>query len=663
MIAGLLLSMLIILSAQAIGSIFLDFLRITPNPGYYKKIIINIWLGLMLWSFILLYAGLFFALTPFRSALIIILAVSILWRLTPPEYRHGCALLANPQDSSATGGFFKILISTVFTGLLPVLLPSSLAETHEYQLNLLRWLSEHGSVYGMALLNEKMAATSSWYALFAPWNHGIMQGLFGALPGLLILMLLHLHFLIALINWKKNQYSSADKLVIFTTPLLIAICLHSGQANSLSPDMPTCFALLFTVWLFMEDKNSVLPLICGLMSLSLNIILLPLFLLLPGYHLIKQPRKRLRRFMILFTLTIIAVSPLAIHSLKSSGYLLYPFSSFSFDTPWTILNEAGYLQTATNRIALFLIIILIGLIISRFYKIKATTTRKKPKLLPMLATLPGFLVIFHLITAEPTQATIYHLLGGRTANKKLSFQSILLPPEATAPTTRKTPVAAKIINEIVFYLPDIEKILNGREVCMNAPLPCTSTELAERIMLLKPEEGLDGGFQWADSDLAPGAVNLSDRELMDRAYNDMQAGLWDEARLDLQKACRKAALEEAEPCRELQIIEAALSYESWNLSMEKPNPRQKILQAVLEIEPTAETLQKKAAELFSANDYISTWILLTRLQKNPDFDDLNTQTFYHETTGKLRSRDWLQITIEGDSILRRLLKEENTKTE
>lgn len=663
MIAGLFLSVLIILCAQAIGSIFLDFLHITPAMDYHKNIIINIWHGLLLWAFILLSASLFIALTPFRSALIIILVISILWRLTPPEYRHGCALLAEPEDSSATGGFFKIFICAVFTGLLPVLLPSSLLETHEYQLSLLRWLSEHGSVYGMALLNEKMAAASSWYALFAPWNHGIMQGLFSTMPGLMVLILLQLHFLTALISWKKNQCSTADKFVIFTVPLLIAFCLHSGLANSLSPDMPTCFALLFTVWLFMEDNKSILPLICGLMSLSLNILLLPLFLLLPAYHLTKQPRKPLRRFLMLPALTIAAVCPPIIHSLKSSGYLLYPFSTFSFDTPWTILNETGYLQTATSRMALFLIMILSGLLISRFYKIKNAATRKKPKFLMLLAPLPGFLVVFHLITAEPTQATIYNFLGGRTANKMLSFKSILLPPEATAPTTRKTPVAVKIINETVFYLPDIEKILNSQEVCMNAPLPCTSIELAERIMLLNPEEGVNGGFQWADSGLSPGTANLSDRELMDKAYNAMQQGLWDESRLNLKQACRNAALEEAEPCRELQIIEAALSYESWNLSTENPNPRQKILQAVLEIEPTAEILQKKAAELASANDYVSTWILLTRLQKSPEFNDPATESFYHETAGKLRSRDWLQVTIEGDSILQRLLKEEKTKTE
>lgn len=73
-------------------------------------------------------------------------------------------------------------------------------DTRLYHLQVIKWLSEYGLVPGLGLIHTRFGYPSSWFSLAASVNHGMLQGRIGSFTGGICLLLLIVHFLIALLR-------------------------------------------------------------------------------------------------------------------------------------------------------------------------------------------------------------------------------------------------------------------------------------------------------------------------------------------------------------------------------------------------------------------------------------------------------------------------------
>jgi hypothetical protein len=83
-------------------------------------------------------------------------------------------------------------------------------DTGLYHYQIVRWLSEYGTVRGLALLHFRFGFSSSWFALAAPFDFGPFQGRISGLFGGLAIFLAVLHFALAVSRILQRRAERAD---------------------------------------------------------------------------------------------------------------------------------------------------------------------------------------------------------------------------------------------------------------------------------------------------------------------------------------------------------------------------------------------------------------------------------------------------------------------
>ncbi len=129
--------------------------------------ITRVYAGLLIVAAILLAAALFTNLTLLAGLVAALPGMVIYWRDRGSDKQPRCYIAILP-------------LIALFVSLREI----DLYDTALYHQQAVKWLAEHGLVRGVALVNFRFGFVSSWFALAAPLNHGIMAGRVGIIGGL-----------------------------------------------------------------------------------------------------------------------------------------------------------------------------------------------------------------------------------------------------------------------------------------------------------------------------------------------------------------------------------------------------------------------------------------------------------------------------------------------
>lgn len=129
------------------------------------RFLASTWIGLVLLATLLMTAALVVPLTPGVGLLVAATATSA-----------ALSRSAVRQEIKAwlrTGSLWGLWLTAVSAGGILGIRPVVLHDTGLYHYQTIRWLSEYGTVRGLALIHERFGFASSYFALHAPLDSGL----------------------------------------------------------------------------------------------------------------------------------------------------------------------------------------------------------------------------------------------------------------------------------------------------------------------------------------------------------------------------------------------------------------------------------------------------------------------------------------------------------
>jgi hypothetical protein len=347
---------LLTVGAVMVGS---AILAIGKDPVFHHfgdRVITATWLGLLTFATTLLGLSIFLPLRPGISFTLLALMTAL----------AGCNkrardLLKFPAvyrtNSVITGiGILAAIAALNSTRLV------QLVDTGLYHYPLVRWLSDYGTVAGLALINSGFGSSSSWFALAAPFDFGPFQGrISGLLDGLAIFLSL-LHFTLAAFRIIQRRADRADWFLAGGYPLIFLVCFGWAFEVSLSPDVPVWILTLIIGWLMLiagrpglvkdpesrSDHGSILPLILAFGAMSIKLNAAPAVALAGLFFWFNSVWKWNTR-LVIGAMAGLAAVPFFVANITSSGCPLYPSSHMCLDVPWGVGNKAVQLFAEAVR--------------------------------------------------------------------------------------------------------------------------------------------------------------------------------------------------------------------------------------------------------------------------------------------------------------------------
>jgi hypothetical protein len=223
-------------------------------------------------------------------------------------------------------------------------------DTRLYHMQVIKWLSEYGTVPGLALIHERFGYISSWFAPEAAVNHGLLHGRIGSFTGGFCLLMLVGRLFAALLRIIGGDGRARDVfLVAAALPTLVIIMVY-GIPNSPSPDLPVIILVIEVAWCILaisefQKRNpehfdrplnaALIPLLLSAGAVSVKLSAMPLLAIAGCYYLFngKLGGGKLAAATILLIFFLV---PLAAAGLVTSGCAFYPVSAFCTDLPWSL---------------------------------------------------------------------------------------------------------------------------------------------------------------------------------------------------------------------------------------------------------------------------------------------------------------------------------------
>ena len=344
-------SILIILS-WIVGIALIIGLKANCFDRISDRTMAALWLGMVVLADGLLLLSLGLPLSPI-NALAVVVGICLLllaWAPIRTEIQHLWSL-KSPLLLAVTT-IWSILIAAYMTQRV------TWFDTGLYHFASIRWLSEFGTVPGLALLLNNLGFTSSWFALAAPLNTASLAPHATAATNGLIFLVATYHGLIALWYRLTDKARVTDKFILafigFVLPALVFTTFLSAVLVSPSPDIPVILLTGTVAWSILTTVNKprlqtnpiqgnhwdafLIPLILAAGTVSIKLSALPLLPIAFLFYWSQQIRD-LRRLLIGGLIALLFLSPLMIVSIMTSGCPIYPSSILCMDVPWRVPME------------------------------------------------------------------------------------------------------------------------------------------------------------------------------------------------------------------------------------------------------------------------------------------------------------------------------------
>jgi len=326
------------------GHALLILLRLEKHfPRSYDRTFVAIWLGIALFAPVLLALSIVVALKPFVA--LILCGIIICLSLGYTTNRRAVLNCVREISLPAVVGTLLIAFGvSAYTSQFITLTDSGL-----YHLQAIRWLAEYGTVPGVALIHDRLGFTSSWFALAASLDHGVLRGhIYASLGGFVLFMMIHALGVglsgMAAATARREDYFLAGAFALSVPPILFW-----RMGVSPSPDLPVIVLSIVVAWIYLQGANMpaaqsvldirLLPLLLSLAAVTAKLSAVPLLVATCLCYCLSGAA-RIRRLILAGCLVSVFLLPQMIVSTITSGYPLFPSSLISFDLPWTLPADA-----------------------------------------------------------------------------------------------------------------------------------------------------------------------------------------------------------------------------------------------------------------------------------------------------------------------------------
>lgn len=225
-------------------------------------------------------------------------------------------------------GFLAIIIALLAN------LPVAWYDTLLYHLNSVKWLTDYGTVRGLANLHFPLGYNNDSFILAAIMNNGIFANSSSHIMNSFLFAVFTFQIVLFLFKKQKNYFA-----FVFGFFSLLILSTFANQLNSLSTDLSLAiFFLLFNFYVIAFDKENLILsipiLILAAASKFSSFVVLALFSI---FVLIELKEKILlkKNISILLTSFVFFVGFVA-RNLVLSGWTFYPLNLFGINFPWQV---------------------------------------------------------------------------------------------------------------------------------------------------------------------------------------------------------------------------------------------------------------------------------------------------------------------------------------
>lgn len=313
------------------------------------RLVLSLWLGLVVLAQALLAVSLFAPLTPLCGA-------AVAAALSAP------ALLSRGVRAEAARLKAR-LRPRLFLGLLALAAgvasfasqPVTYYDTGLYHFQNIRWLAEHGSVPGLALLQIRFAFASAWFALAAPFEAGPFAARASAVACGFALLVATLHALLCARRCAAGAGRGSDWLVALSHAFVLPPALVWRQPASASPDLPVFFLALTVAWavtLSEEERAGagarLLPVLVAAGAVGVKLSGLSLLVVASVYYA-RGAGLSTRRLLAAGAAVALMLLPTVAYGVVVSGCPLFPSKLLCVETPWSVGADKAELLARVVR--------------------------------------------------------------------------------------------------------------------------------------------------------------------------------------------------------------------------------------------------------------------------------------------------------------------------
>jgi len=325
---------------------WLDAGRVIDRSG--DRAMVATWLGLLILVNLLLVLSLFAPLSPLvtAAAVLLLLGVALARQKTRKELGRVCRQVS---AANLIGVLTVMLGAAAYCSQVIVWYDSGL-----YHVQVVKWLSEHGLVPGLALIHSRFGFISSWFTLPALFNHGFLAGRVMALSGALCLALVTVHALVAWMRICRGEARRPDWFLGAALLLTIPVVLLHGIPNAPTPDFPVIVLVLVVAWVILvvaggegqvtglaaEGRSRLVPLLLAVGAVSTKLSALPLLVIAGCFSLFGSPSTLRKSLLVVGGTAGLGLLPTAAAGIVVAGCAFYPVALSCVDLPWSLGAEA-----------------------------------------------------------------------------------------------------------------------------------------------------------------------------------------------------------------------------------------------------------------------------------------------------------------------------------
>ncbi len=294
------------------------------------RLILALWLGLLSGGAALLAVALFVPLAP--PVLPACLAGGLAFALSP-RVREEIRALASARPRAAWLPAVLLLGATAFLGSGSI----NNRDAISYQHDMIQWLSDLGIVPGLNLVEGRFGYLSSWAAVGAAANHGLMRARAGTLANSLALFLALLQLWIAVARLLARRGRPADVFVAAALPLALGMPLALKVPVSTSPDFPAVVVSVVCAWSYLvlpspaRADAALLPVLLAAGAVVVKLSVAPLLAVAGAHWLVRRPRPAEWGRAVACGAALVV--PWMVGMVVVSGCPLYPVP-MALDVPW-----------------------------------------------------------------------------------------------------------------------------------------------------------------------------------------------------------------------------------------------------------------------------------------------------------------------------------------
>jgi len=360
MVLDVLAWLIILAAASVIGAGVL-----TAFGAYHlrlgDRVVLGAWLGVVLLALGLLALSLFAPLSPLNAGAVTAALVAsgwvLVWRNRHPESRRRATPDVSLDRWQVVAGVLFIAVGAAALASDPVTLYDALV----YHVGIMRWLREHGTVAGVALIHNRLAHVSAWFTLGAPFDAGAASGRAAHIPLGVALLLVAGQLALAVARLVARRATGADVFLGLSSAMLIWVGVRYNAATS-SPDVVTNALIVVVAWSLLVLSHvtplsrvrrwqrwltpRLLPFVLAVGASGMKLFAVPAAVAAALFYTFAPGDDRgaglaVRRAAVCMTVAVVLMLPFVGANIIASGCPLFPSAIGCLPTAWSVGTGAA----------------------------------------------------------------------------------------------------------------------------------------------------------------------------------------------------------------------------------------------------------------------------------------------------------------------------------